>query len=232
MTAIQKWDSHFDTIGTQMKPVAMIVSASRNQGKSYLVKDIITKIRASKKGWDIYIVFSNTLENGFYQEFIPGKTKYGAYDPMVIQKLLEIQKNKLSENKKPPSVMIIFDDCVSKKMIYDEEINFLFTRGRHMNLSVIFITQSPTMVNSVWRQNATHLFVLRSKGKSLDHILDNFLQDLFQIGDFGTENYNQLEMKIRQLLKFVFEEQYRCLVCLYDDEGNDWQQCVKWYKAD
>lgn len=231
MAGIQKWDCKFATEGKQIKPVAMIVSASRNQGKSYLIKDIITNIRNSGSGWDMYIVFSNTLENGFYQDFIPGKTKYGSYDPTVIRKLLTIQKEKLSENKRPPSVLVIFDDCVSNKMIYDEEINFLFTRGRHLNLSVIFITQSPTMVNSVWRQNTTHLFVLRSKGKSLDHILDNFLQDLFQIGDFTTENYSQLEKKIRLLLKFIFEEKYRCLVCLYDNEGNDWEQCVKWYKA-
>ena len=64
--------------------------------------------------------------------------------------------------KKKRKVLIAFDDMIAY-MINNKKLNpvvtELFTRGRKLNISVVFITQSYFKVPKEVRVNTTHFFI-------------------------------------------------------------------------
>ena len=64
------------------------------------------------------------------------------------------------ENK----ILIVFDDMIAD-MIHNEKLNSivteLFIRGRKLNISLVFITQSYFRVPKDFRPNTTHFFVMK-----------------------------------------------------------------------
>lgn len=208
-----------------IKPFAMIIAASRNQGKSILFKRLYEDHFRDKM--DLVIVFSSTLGNGFYDEFIESKTKYTNYDEEVIYNLFNIQESVKKQKGYYLNTLVIFDDIVGDQIKHSEAIQDLFVLGRHRNISIAFLTQSPVLCKTTWRQNCTHLFLLRCKGSGLDHIIDGFLLDL--VDDEDTQM--KPEKFLRKVLKNVFSEKYKSIVVEFDKEGNSLQNCMTTYKA-
>ena len=68
------------------------------------------------------------------------------------------------ENK----ILIVFDDMIAD-MIRNKELNSivteLFIRGRKLNISLAFITQSYFKVTKDVRNNSTHFFILKIPNK-------------------------------------------------------------------
>ena len=68
------------------------------------------------------------------------------------------------ENK----VLIVFDDMIAD-MISNKKINSivteLFIRGRKLNISLVFITQSYFKVRKDARLNTTHFFIMKIPNK-------------------------------------------------------------------
>ena len=64
------------------------------------------------------------------------------------------------ENK----ILIVFDDMIAD-MIHNKKLNSivteLFIRGRKLNISLVFITQSYFRVPKDFRPNTTHFFVMK-----------------------------------------------------------------------
>ena len=65
-------------------------------------------------------------------------------------------------------VLIVFDDMIAdiinnKKL--DSIVNELFIRGRKLNTSIVFITQSYFKVSRVVRLNTTHFFIMKIPNK-------------------------------------------------------------------
>ena len=60
--------------------------------------------------------------------------------------------------KKPCKVLIVFDDMINNKKLDSIE---LFIRGRKINISIVFITQSYFKVPRVVRLNTTHFFIIK-----------------------------------------------------------------------
>jgi hypothetical protein len=209
-----------------IKPFAMIIAASRNQGKSVLFKRLYEDHFRDKM--DLVIVFSSTLGNGFYDDFIESKTKYTNYDEEVIYNLFNIQESVKKAKGYYLNTLVIFDDIVGDQIKHSEAIQDLFVLGRHRNISIAFLTQSPVLCKTTWRQNCTHLFLLRCKGSGLDHIIQGFLLDLVDDED-STEM--KPERYLRKILKSVFSEKYKSIVVEFDKEGNSLQDCMTSYKA-
>jgi hypothetical protein len=232
--SIQRWDANFNSIKHENfkknspQPFSMIVCGSRNQGKSVIIRDLVENHMGQ---FDIYVVFSNTLSNGWYQQFITSRLMFEEYKPEVLLHLEQAQKERLSKRKKLLNILIIFDDCISLKNKYSDVIMQLFTRGRHLGMSIVFATQTPTMCASIWRQNTTYLILLKCKGTAMEHIVNNFMIDLFEVGDLNSETPKQLPERIRTFLHSIFEEKYRACVVLYEQEGNDFTDAIKTYKV-
>ena len=95
----------------------------------------------------------------------------------------DIYKNfeEYNPNKKR-KILIVFDD-----MIADQTVSELFIRGRKLNISIVFITQSYFAVPKDIRLNSTHYFVIKIPSKrelqqvALNHSSNIDYQDLINL---------------------------------------------------
>ena len=105
---------------------------------------------------------------------------------MILKHLLNIQMiwknfnyyNPNKENK----ILIIFDDMIAD-MINNKKLNSivteLFIRGRKLNISLVFITQSYFKVPKDVRLNTTHFFIMKiSNKRELQQIAINHSSDI------------------------------------------------------
>ena len=91
---------------------------------------------------------------------------------------------------KKRNVLIIFDDMIAD-MINNKKLNSvvteLFIRGRKLNISIVFITQSYFKVPKDVRLNSTHFFVMKITNKrelqqiALNHSSDIDFKDFMKI---------------------------------------------------
>jgi len=199
----------------------MVICASRNQGKSYMIRYLYETY--FEKKFDSVIIFSKTLGSGFYDQFIKSKTKYSNFSPEVLKKLFLLQE----ENKKKRgfymSILLIFDDCLGLNIMYNQELQDVFTLGRHLGLSIVFASQNPTCISQTCRQNTTHLVLLRCKGRGLENIINNFLLDLIDEDELPT-NCKRVDVYLRNVIKKVFSTRYRALIIEYEKEGVSFEE--------
>ena len=86
--------------------------------------------------------------------------------------------------------MIVFDDTIAD-MINNKKLNpiviELFTRGRKLNISIVFITQSYFKVPKDVRLNSTNFFIMKIPNKrelqqiALNHSSDIEFKDFVKI---------------------------------------------------
>ena len=91
---------------------------------------------------------------------------------------------------KERKVLIVFDDMIAD-MINNEKLNpivtELFIRGRKLNISIVFITQSYFKVPKDVRLNSTHFFIMKILNKrelqqiALSHSSDFDFKDFMKI---------------------------------------------------
>ena len=83
--------------------------------------------------------------------------------------MLDVYKNTEDCNPdKKKKVLIVFDDMIAD-MINNKKLNSivteLFIRGRKLNLSIVFITQSYFKVPKDVRLNSAHFFIMKIPNK-------------------------------------------------------------------
>ena len=83
---------------------------------------------------------------------------------------------------KEKKILIVFDDMIAD-MINNKKLNSivteLFIRGRKLNISLVFITQSYFKVPKDVRSNITHFFFMKISNKSeLQQIAINHSSDI------------------------------------------------------
>ena len=86
--------------------------------------------------------------------------------------------------------LIVFDDMIAD-MINNKKLNpivtELFIRGRKLNISIVFVTQSYFQVPRDVRLNSTHLFIMKISNKrelqqiALNHSSDTDFKDFLKI---------------------------------------------------
>ena len=90
-----------------------------------------------------------------------------------------IEDYNLRKNRK---ILIVFDDMIAdminnKKL--DSIVSELFTRGRIINISIVFISQSYFKVPRVVRINTTNFFIMKIPNKrELQQIASNQSSDI------------------------------------------------------
>ena len=90
-----------------------------------------------------------------------------------------IEEYNLDQKRK---ILIVFDDMIAD-LINDKKINpvvsELFIRGRKLNISFVFITQSHFKVPKDVRLNSTHFFIMKiSNKRELQQIAINHSSDI------------------------------------------------------
>ena len=105
----------------------------------------------------------------------------------------DVQKNIEDYNPiKKCKILIVFDDMIAD-MIKNNKLNpvvtNLFIRGRKLNISIVFITQSYFKVPKDVRLNSTHFFMKIPNKRELQQIALNHSSDI----DF--KNFMQIYKK-------------------------------------
>ena len=87
-------------------------------------------------------------------------------------------------------MLIVFDDMIAD-MIHNKKLNSkvteLFIRGRKLNISLVFITQSYFKVPKNVRLNTTHFFIMKIPNKrelqqtAINHLSDIDFTDFIKI---------------------------------------------------
>jgi len=143
------------------KPFSMCVSATRNSGKSYLIRHLYKDVWMRKRMFDTTIVFSQTLANDFYADFVNSKLMYESYRPDVLRKTFE-EARKMVKYGKSWNVLTILDGSISNKDKYDKYLTSIFTMGRHINISIVYITQKLSYTSTTWINNCNYILILRN----------------------------------------------------------------------
>ena len=142
----------------------------------------------------IYLYAKDTYERK-YQYLINKREKVGLdhfNDPRAFIEysngMPDVYKNIQDYNPgKKRKILIVFDDMITD-MINNEKLNQvvteLFIRGRKLNISLVFITQSYFKVSKDVRLNSTHFFIMKIPNKkelqqiALNHSSDMILKIL------------------------------------------------------
>lgn len=190
MQSLQKWKPKFKR-GTHF---SMLVIASRGSGKSYSVKYLLEYELRDK--FDSFIVFCQSPDDlEEYKEILPGRLFFQDYNPDVINKIIEINTDRRAKGEPMIETLFLFDDQISYKMKYDDDLLQVFSRGRHAGVSIIFITQSHTYASTAWRNNSTYIILLRQNSRQTrDNVNKNILTGSIDVPEEANETkyYNRI----------------------------------------
>ena len=153
-------------------PYRILIIGGSGSGKTNALLNLINNQPDIDK---IYLYAKDPYE-AKYQNLINKREKVGVDhfdDPKAfIEHSIDMQDvYKNTEDYKPKTnrkVLIVFNDMIAdminnKKL--DSIVSELFTRGKKINLSIVFITQPNFKVPRVVRINTTHFFIMKIPNK-------------------------------------------------------------------
>ena len=157
--------------------------AKRNSGKSVLCKYLI---EAEKHKFNkIFLICPTEKINSHYSDLVKPDDIFDEYDEEWVDSLIKKMTDENAGKTKNKNVMLILDDCVSDINFHQSpSLKKLFTRGRHINISVCLVLQYMNMCPPVCRANSDYLFVGQLNKQSI-----GLLCDEFQSGDISKEDF-------------------------------------------
>ena len=171
-------------------PYRILIIGGSGSGKTNALLNLINNQPDIDK---IYLYAKDPYEKK-YQHLINKLEKVGLYhfnDPKASMEysndMQDVYKNIEDYNPiKKRKVLIIFDDMINNNKL-NPIVTELFIRGRKLNISIVFITQSYFKVSKDVRLNSTHLFIMKIPNKrelqqiALNHSSDTDFKDFMNI---------------------------------------------------
>lgn len=152
------------------KPLRCLIIGSSGCGKTTLVWNLITKDWIPFK--NLYI-FTKSLEQMVYQKL---EDIYKSIELTENDKIAHFFNNCeeiISVDDCSPNSLIIFDDCILESQ---GPIKSYYTRGRHKNISCIYLSQCYAMVDlQVIRNNLNFICVFSQNYHYTRKIYDDFV---------------------------------------------------------
>ncbi len=204
---------------------ASLVTASRNSGKSYLLRHLIRCYL--KELYDIFIFISDSPDNKTdFEPVISPKPAIFLTDMnyAILNKIQKTNEEREKKGKDKLYTLVLFDDKVSSSVKSDDQLLQLYTRGRHLGVSVIFSSQSRTLANPVWVANSDLTIILKSNSaQQKKGIIENILRGTVPVDNDKDEN-----RILRAILMHYCKNQGDCLIVDAKKQSND---NLYWYKA-
>ena len=157
-------------------PFIAVLYGRKCSGKSVLIRYVCYEYRNDFSY--IVVISASNDANGYYSEFLPEKFIHTAYDPAliesIIEKQIELQKTKKSQ------MLLILDDilgCEGLNMGTAQsrpELMRIFTQNRHMGISLIVSTQAVKQVPRVLRNNCDRACIFRSLNQALADLYEEY----------------------------------------------------------
>lgn len=131
-------------------PCVMLIVGRRKSGKTRLLVKMLLDDKFLKNKFDKIIIVSPTflLDGNWRSISSDGIDIYTKYDDDIVEELITSQKQSGAEE----SVLLILDDCVNED-IKKENLEILACNGRHLNVTLIVLTQKITSISTTIRAN-------------------------------------------------------------------------------
>ena len=148
----------------------------RHSGKLELIKYIVSLYGHQFN--KIFVICPSEAVNKFYSQFLKTENIFTDYNVEWIGKLMQrlIKINVGKKDDESAHILLILDDCVSDVNFHTAR-NFekIFTRGRHMKISLMITTQYPYLIPPVARINCDYILVGQLNKQGLKVMCDEFL---------------------------------------------------------
>lgn len=153
----------------------VLLIAKRNSGKSQLLKYLVT---CEKDEYDeIFVICPTENVKPFYNKITDPDNIFETYDDEWMDQLIQ-QMTRFNANKpenKQKHVLLILDDCISDVDFKTcKAFKKVFTRGRHVNISLILTTQYMNSIPPVARSNCDYIFVGQLTSQGIELLSDEF----------------------------------------------------------
>lgn len=162
----------------------LLVGRSQYSGKSNMLLNLLAQndTRLYKDDFSDIYIFSNSIKtdtkikNIILQHEVPPENQFEEYDEDAIKAIFELTEQEYNESiankEKPKHTLVILDDIGDKSKSKNKNniVDEIFTRGRHINLSVFILLQTYTMASTTQRNNASGLILWDTSDKELDRI--------------------------------------------------------------
>jgi len=149
-----------------------VIYARKSRGKSYLGRWLLDE---SRHLFSSIHVVCPTGFHSFWTAQVGEGAVHESYDEQLLTGILKFQRRRGKDgtlNADSRKILVVFDDCLS-------EINWkergplltLASSNRHYGIGLLVMTQIPTGVPPVLRQNADYAFMMRSNGEDVRDLL-------------------------------------------------------------
>tara|TARA_R100001086_G_scaffold221435_1_gene138636 strand:- start:4504 stop:5325 length:822 start_codon:yes stop_codon:yes gene_type:complete len=175
-----------------IKPPALLLGiGSVRAGKTTLLNNLVFRSREdgfydAQEYFDQIMIYSNTINNDPSARFLKKACHVtDHYDDGMIAEFIRKQKD-FGERDDMPFTAMFLDDILGRNVKRNNEISFLCTRYRHMNIGLLGIfVQNFKSVDTIIRNNATDVIIFRQTNqKQLIGIAEEYH------GQFGSmENF-------------------------------------------
>ena len=177
----------------------LLVCAKRASGKSELVRYLVkNELHEFKK---VFVFSPTEAVHNFYGDFVNPETIFYTYEDGLIEKMIEklsvANSNKTKHNAS--HVLIILDDLINDIDFHHANgLKKLFSRGRHIFITTIVISQYIYAVPPIVRTNADYIFCRQQNKRSVEILTDEFLSPNMEKEEFvkmyanATKNYGFL----------------------------------------
>ena len=212
--------NRFDPLTLKIDNVAVFI-AKRGSGKSTVCEDLLYNIRYQIP---LIIIISPTEKTDpFFSRFVP---EAFIYDDLDLDALKEILRRNKEVKKNPPpglenpAVLIIMDDCMYKKTLFNAEIiRYLIQNGRHDDIGLWIITQYAADLPRYIRTNVDIVFAFKDNARVNR---ENLYKMFFGVVDTFKE--------FDHLCQFYTADR-GILVLDNRDTSSDLKKKLFWYKA-
>ena len=186
-------------------PAHTIILGSTISGKSHFLRYIMSRIG---KRFKYGVLFSTSVGYNNDYSWMPRKYQHNTFDPKVIRALREHQERWIQYygQKSLPQCFVVLDDTsgmLSRDRDSFQDLEWCFTTGRHLNISVIALLQNITMLPPTIRQNTRYWFITRANGEGCFKTMASIVKG------FTTQ----------ELKRFLEKHNCNYAVCAFDTHG-------------
>lgn len=219
MIDLQKFDV------TTMPPSAnMMIIGKRATGKSWLVRDILTRKSGTYSSGLVYDYVDRMDDD--WSKLAPEVTIEHKYDAEKLADTLRVRQMMIKElNRRvaepsptPPYMFVVMDGILDKNPADDVNIKTMLINGRFYYLSYILALQYQVAMPPAIRCNIDYVFLGREANMSIKHKIYDYWAGIF-------ETFDDFDAVMRQLGSYDF------LVINNISRSNKLEDVVTWYNS-
>lgn len=173
--------------------------AKRKSGKSYLLRHIVKHYAHNYS--KIFVCCPTEELRPFYGSFVPSNCIFPTYtEEWGNELLLRLHEaNKGTDENEMKRVLLILDDIVSDvDLHHSSSIETIYSRGRHLGITMVLTTQYLKNVSPLIRGNSDYILAAQQNKASVELLCSEFLsgdiskQDFLKLYNKNTFDFNFL----------------------------------------